>query len=84
MSCRFLFIGGVQNQGKDCWSQCGKTPRCSFCGSGLCCRKSDWTWWNLSNSECKDGKGGQGNHACVGMYAYFQRYIQSMYIDIIY
>ena len=53
---------GVKNIGKGCWGQCGrKSGKCSFCGTGKCCRKG----WRGGENGCAVGEGGW-NHACVG------------------
>ena len=54
---------GVENQGQNCWGECGrKQGACAWCGTGMCCRKG---WWDTSGG-C-DGSLGIDlpRHVCV-------------------
>ena len=53
------------NKGVDCWNECGSTQgQCSFCGDGLCCRKTGF-WWSDTSNGCDGSIGGGDYHACV-------------------
>jgi hypothetical protein len=54
---------GVANFGTDCWNQCGgQQGKCSFCGTGMCCRKG----WHDTGNGCDGSLGVQGRgHVCV-------------------
>jgi len=59
----------LQNVNKECWTSCRRQAgRCSFCGTGSCCRKGD-----TRGAGCTGANGCDGNHCCVlpfflGMY----------------
>ena len=49
------------NAGQDCWSACGGSGACRWCGTGRCCRKD----WNGGENGCFVQEGGEGKHICV-------------------
>ena len=50
------------NAGMDCWDRCqSKQGPCSFCGTGMCCRKG----WKDTSNGCDGTLGGEGKHVCV-------------------
>merc|ERR1712113_84912 len=52
----------LQNKDKNCWWKCGqKSGKCSWCGSGKCCRKN----WNGGENGCSASEGGDNYHSCV-------------------
>ena len=55
----------VQNEGQECWYTCNqKKGECSWCGSGVCCRKEDVQWKEIGDG-CDGTFGGEGAHVCV-------------------
>jgi len=56
-------VKGLKNAGKDCWGGCSaKQGRCSWCGSGYCCRKN----WHDKSNGCDGSMGIAGKgHVCV-------------------
>merc|ERR1719266_2654146 len=52
----------LENAGQNCWWKCGKkSGKCSWCGSGKCCRKN----WNDGENGCSASEGGINFHACI-------------------
>jgi len=47
--------------GIDCWSDCGKSGPCKWCGDGKCCRQG----YNGGENGCGAAEGGQNKHVCV-------------------
>ena len=56
-------VSDLQNPGDDCWDGCNRQQgRCSWCGTGMCCRHN---WQNTSNG-CSGVLGIPGRgHVCV-------------------
>ena len=59
----------LENEGKDCYSECGdQQGPCSFCGGlGLCCKIGND---NIGNG-CDGKLGGQNGHECVRQPGWF-------------
>lgn len=50
----------LRNENQDCYFQCHEqSGRCSFCGSGKCCRKG------VKQQGCNGEEGGEANHQCI-------------------
>ena len=50
-----------RNLGKECWSVCGRSGPCSFCGTGKCCKRN----YNGGEGGCLASEGDQDRHVCV-------------------
>ena len=59
-----FFFKEMKNFGVPCLYQCkGKQGPCTFCGTGLCCKK------NLKPSDgCTGSNGGDSTHECASHY----------------
>ena len=59
----FLVKGVLQNYNVKCLDECGKKQGpCSFCGTGMCCRKG----WHDSSNGCDQSLGiSREDHTCV-------------------
>ena len=59
--CFFTTKVGLLNDGKACWHECNKQQGpCSFCGTGLCCRKD----YHDTSNGCGGTLGIDGYHVC--------------------
>ena len=55
----------VKHEGDICWDECEqKEGKCKFCGTGLCCRKSDDVR-HWATGGCDGTHGGEGKHICI-------------------
>ena len=70
---RRLSEAGLLNEGKGCWGLCNKTAgNCTYCGTGQCCRQTDYSFGVPGCELAKDVVGArcglwQGDPSAVGL-----------------